>query len=293
MSTNTSKTPFCTICFNAGKNKSEYTNHWVRETPGGKVCCPTLLNHKCEYCKKLGHMLSHCRNLKRSNAAKTAKTAGKKFCGVCFNDGKSENEFTSHWVKESIGGKVCCPTLLDHECRYCKKKGHKISHCRKLLRRNARRTGRARDETVRKETNTPPSTRIRSRNALEKLSSPTHHRREMRNAAAVSIIRAVGVGPLLAAAMARVGGGNQEEYFQEAGAVDGGATTEEEEHDDNDDAPRPMAPTSPCRCPCLCPTPQRSLDSSKHVSQLPVETASKWGDEMYEHDKTGNLNTAC
>ena len=138
MSTNTSKTPFCTICFNAGKNKSEYTNHWVRETPGGKVCCPTLLNHKCEYCKKLGHMLSHCRNLKRSNAAKTAKDAGKMFCHVCFQDGKPETDYTSHWVKEAVGGKICCPTLLNHECRYCKKKGHRISHCPKLKRRKAR-----------------------------------------------------------------------------------------------------------------------------------------------------------
>jgi Nanos RNA binding domain len=50
------------------------------------------------------------------------------FCKVCRDAGKLENEFTSHYVKDSEG-KVCCPYLLGLECRYCTKKGHTPSCC--------------------------------------------------------------------------------------------------------------------------------------------------------------------
>ena len=253
MDSNTSKTPFCTVCFDAGKNKDVYQGHWVRDAPGGKVVCPTLLNHKCEYCKKKGHMPSHCRNLKRSNASKAAKAAGKKFCAVCFNDGKSEDDFTSHWVKESVGGKVCCPTLLANECRYCKKKGHKISHCRKLKRRNARRTA------------APPAT-----------PSPKMTLGTFAAGVQKEMVKKDTVKPLPKTSTKPKNFANNK--FQ--------ALMDNDPNEDETPAtggPRPMAP----------PSPKGIWNKSKHVTTLPAETTAKWGDEMYDHDETGDLNTAC
>ena len=59
------------------------------------------------------------------------------FCKVCRDAGKLENEFSSHYVKDSKG-KVCCPYLLGLECRYCTKKGHTTSCC-PLLKDNEKR----------------------------------------------------------------------------------------------------------------------------------------------------------
>ena len=55
----------------------------------------------------------------------------KPFCKVCFDAGKSEEEYTSHYLKDRPGpnGKVICPTLLATECRYCHEHGHFKSHC--------------------------------------------------------------------------------------------------------------------------------------------------------------------
>lgn len=58
----------------------------------------------------------------------------KPFCKVCFDSNKSEQEYTSHYVKDAPGpaGKVVCPTLLVTICRYCRCLGHFKSHCPKL-----------------------------------------------------------------------------------------------------------------------------------------------------------------
>ncbi|RLI46585.1 hypothetical protein DRO61_09065 [Candidatus Bathyarchaeota archaeon] len=55
----------------------------------------------------------------------------KTFCKVCFDAGKTEQEYTSHFLKDRPGpnGKVVCPTLLLTECRYCHEHGHFKSHC--------------------------------------------------------------------------------------------------------------------------------------------------------------------
>jgi hypothetical protein len=55
----------------------------------------------------------------------------KTFCKVCFDAGKTEQEYTCHFLKDRPGpnGKVVCPTLLATECRYCRKRGHFKSHC--------------------------------------------------------------------------------------------------------------------------------------------------------------------
>jgi hypothetical protein len=64
----------------------------------------------------------------------------KPFCKVCYDAGKSEREYTSHFVKNKPGneGKVVCPYLLSLECNYCKKKeGHTASHCPVLVAKKA------------------------------------------------------------------------------------------------------------------------------------------------------------
>jgi len=50
------------------------------------------------------------------------------FCKVCRDAGKSEKEYTSHYVK-TRDGDVCCPTLLNQECRYCHQAGHTTKFC--------------------------------------------------------------------------------------------------------------------------------------------------------------------
>lgn len=66
------------------------------------------------------------------------KVAPKPYCKVCHDSGKSEVEYTSHWVKTKPGpdGVVVCPTLLAQECRYCHESGHTPSCCKKLERDN-------------------------------------------------------------------------------------------------------------------------------------------------------------
>ena len=55
-----SRTPYCAVCFAAGKKLAEYTSHYVRDAPGGKTICPTVLTQQCNYCKKTGHTPSCC-----------------------------------------------------------------------------------------------------------------------------------------------------------------------------------------------------------------------------------------
>jgi hypothetical protein len=49
-------------------------------------------------------------------------------CKVCMDAGKSEKEYSSHWVKDTQGA-VICPTLLGQKCRYCDKSGHTVKFC--------------------------------------------------------------------------------------------------------------------------------------------------------------------
>jgi hypothetical protein len=61
----------------------------------------------------------------------TAAVAATPFCKVCRDAGKSEKEYTSHFVKNQPGpeGKVVCPTLLNQACRICHNPGHTSSYC--------------------------------------------------------------------------------------------------------------------------------------------------------------------
>jgi len=64
-------------------------------------------------------------------ARKNSKVAPKPFCKVCYDAGKSEKEYTNHFVKTDSGpnGKVVCPTLLAQECRFCFEAGHTAGYC--------------------------------------------------------------------------------------------------------------------------------------------------------------------
>jgi hypothetical protein len=65
------QTPFCKVCFDAGKSEKEYSNHYVRSAPGpeGKVVCPTLLCQSCGFCGDCGHTPKFCPVLAAEKAA--------------------------------------------------------------------------------------------------------------------------------------------------------------------------------------------------------------------------------
>ncbi len=62
-----------------------------------------------------------------------SRKKGKPFCKVCFDAGKDEAEYTSHYLKSAPGpeGKLVCPTLLNQACLTCGQNGHTSSYCRK------------------------------------------------------------------------------------------------------------------------------------------------------------------
>lgn len=72
-------------------------------------------------------------NRNQSNR-KSDSSARKPFCKVCYDAGKSESEYTNHYVKslpDKRTGKcnTTCPTLLNLECRYCYGRGHTTKYC--------------------------------------------------------------------------------------------------------------------------------------------------------------------
>lgn len=68
---------------------------------------------------------------KNASKSKTAKP----YCKVCHDAGKTESQYTSHYVKSEPGdfGVVICPTLLNQACRYCEKVGHTVSRCPRII----------------------------------------------------------------------------------------------------------------------------------------------------------------
>ena len=65
---------------------------------------------------------------------RSSTTGGGKFCKICKDTGKTEEEYTSHYVRESRdpNSPTVCPTLIATVCRYCKEGGHTVSRCDKL-----------------------------------------------------------------------------------------------------------------------------------------------------------------
>lgn len=61
-------------------------------------------------------------------SSKAVSTTQTTICKVCFDVGKSEEEYTNHRVRD-INGVVVCPTLLQVHCRYCDMVGHTVKYC--------------------------------------------------------------------------------------------------------------------------------------------------------------------
>ena len=81
-------------------------------------------------------------------ASATPVSATKPYCKVCYDAGRPEQEYTSHFVKDQPGpqGKVICPTLLNQACRICNKTGHTSSYCSQYRRREEPRREEPRRE---------------------------------------------------------------------------------------------------------------------------------------------------
>jgi len=86
----------------------------------------------------------------KSNANK--KFASKKpFCKVCHDAGKTESEYTSHFVRSlpDMNGKtkITCPILAATECRYCYELGHTTKFC-PVLEENEKRYKREKSVAI-------------------------------------------------------------------------------------------------------------------------------------------------
>jgi hypothetical protein len=93
----------------------------------------------------------------------TTTTASKKpHCKVCQDAGKSEKEYTSHYVRSMPDrtGKtvITCPTLLATECRFCFEVGHTTKFCpviAKNKKEEARRNYKEANKMAEEEKNKP------------------------------------------------------------------------------------------------------------------------------------------
>ena len=95
--------------------------------------------------------MSSYSNSNSSNSNSKLNKSSKPFCKVCYDAGKPEKEYTSHYVKSKPGneGKVVCPYLLSIVCTYCKKKeGHTAKHCPVLANKNTRSIANKEDKHI-------------------------------------------------------------------------------------------------------------------------------------------------
>ena len=86
----------------------------------------------------------------------TSISGCKPLCVVCKNAGKSEREYSSHFVK-NIDGIVVCPIIKATTCTYCSKKGHISKYCNKrerdekLATKQQQQSSRMRSKPCKKE----------------------------------------------------------------------------------------------------------------------------------------------
>jgi hypothetical protein len=75
-------------------------------------------------------------SVRRNTSVGFKRQAPKPYCKACHDAGKSETDYTSHFVRDKPGpdGLVICPTILNNECRYCHNTGHFPSTCPKRVR---------------------------------------------------------------------------------------------------------------------------------------------------------------
>jgi len=91
-------------------------------------------------------------NKSSKNMRQSKKTS---FCKVCYDAGKSEAEYTSHFVRSAPTGNsvITCPLLLAQKCRYCDQSGHTVKYCKVLRRKQVeeRNNMRSQEEQERKQ----------------------------------------------------------------------------------------------------------------------------------------------
>ena len=88
-----------------------------------------------------------------SSYSRNSTAKPKTLCVVCRDAGKSEKEYTSHFVKDQPGsnGKVVCPTLLNQACRICGKTGHTSRYCSQYRNRQVREEPRREERYIERE----------------------------------------------------------------------------------------------------------------------------------------------
>lgn len=94
-------------------------------------------------------------HLKTTTTYKTSNIK-KPYCKVCYDAGKTESEYTSHWVRsKDRTGKtvVICPTLLSTECRFCYKMGHTAKFCPTIQKNQKEHQKLERKQEYQKKTN--------------------------------------------------------------------------------------------------------------------------------------------
>ncbi len=110
---------------------------------------------------KLFNMSVRSNSFNSSN--KSTKKTGK-FCKVCFDSGKDESIYTSHFVKSAPSlGVIVCPTLKATECRYCKKSGHTVKFCKAL---------QEKEKMNKKRKEMPTKTPVKKEKVVEKVRNP-------------------------------------------------------------------------------------------------------------------------
>ena len=98
-----------------------------------------------------------------NSSNKSTKKTGK-FCKVCFDSGKDESIYTSHFVKSAPSlGVIVCPTLKATECRYCKKSGHTVKFCKAL---------QEKEKMNKKRKEMPTKTPVKKEKVVEKVRNP-------------------------------------------------------------------------------------------------------------------------
>ena len=79
-------------------------------------------------------------------ARELARQKGKPFCKVCFDAGKSDQEYMSHYVKSGLN--LVCPTLLNQACLTCGERGHTSGYCDQKIEANTRPRPRPSSSTI-------------------------------------------------------------------------------------------------------------------------------------------------
>ena len=131
------------------------------------------------------------------NQRSSAPPARKPFCKVCCDAGKSESDYTSHYVRSlpdrQGNSKVTCPTLLNTECRYCYELGHTAKFCPVLAARKKDDERREREDQRRTREAQKPAEKPRGpTNAYNLLRDDSDDETETKKPAVVEDFPALG-----------------------------------------------------------------------------------------------------